>query len=303
MGTPDIAESCLGALLDAKLDVTCVYTRQDKPQGRKQVITPPPVKVRAQQAGIEVRQPATLKTPDAAEQLAALEPDLVVVVAYGLLLPPQVLPVPRFGCINLHVSLLPHYRGAAPIQWAVINGESETGVSIMQMDEGLDTGPVLACKRFPIAPDATAGGVFELSTQYGAELLIKTIAEIEAGRAKPLPQQGEGSYAPPLNKKMAQLGFEKPAQQLHNMVRGCNPWPLAWFEFQGSPVKVLASHVAENPGSAAPGEIISLSPLVVACGTGALVLEEVHPAGSRAMHGEAWCAGRRFAVGMNVQGE
>lgn len=302
MGTPDIARHALAELLRDGRQVVAVYTRADKPVGRKQIITPPPVKLLAAENRIPVYQPASLRGPGTAEELAALEPDLVVVVAYGMLLPPEVLAVPRHGCINLHVSLLPHYRGAAPIQWAVINGEKRTGVSVMQLDEGLDTGPVLAQQAFDIPPGATAGEVFELATAIGARVLGATINDIAAGRAVATPQQGEPSHAPMLKKPMAELDFARPAAELHNLVRGCNPWPLGWFSHQGSPVKVLRTRLEDCPGSAKPGEILGTDPLIIACGQGALELEKVHPAGSRAMNGGEWSAGRRFKAGNSVLG-
>ncbi len=298
MGTPDIAATALAALLQAGHEVAAVYTRPDKPVGRKQVMTPPPVKTLALQEGLPVCQPPSLRSEGAAGELAALRPELVVVVAYGLILPPEVLAVPKHGCINLHVSLLPKYRGAAPIQWAVINGEEETGVSIIQMDEGVDTGDVLAKRRFSIPPEATAGDVFALAAAAGGPLLVETIAAIAAGRAVAAPQQGEGSYAPQLNKSMAALCFEKDANTLHNLVRGCNPWPLAWFESGGKRIKVLRARSATTGGQ--PGEVMATDPLTIACGSGALVLEELLPEGSRQMAGHAWAAGRRLRPGDRV---
>lgn len=296
MGTPDIARVALATLLSEGHEVAAVYTRADKPQGRKQIVTPPPVKVCAAENRLPICQPATLRRPEAAEELAAFAPDLVVVVAYGLLLPADVLAVPTHGCINLHVSLLPQYRGAAPIQWAVINGEKKTGVTIMQMDEGLDSGPVLSQQEIDIAPDATAGEIFELATAAGARLLAETVAAIEAGTAKATPQQGEVTLAPRLDKAMAELDFTHPASQLHNLARGCNPWPLAWFSHEGKRIKAQRTRQSDLSGDR-PGRIISTTPLTVACGEGALVLEYVLPEGSRGMAGTDWAKGRRFKAG------
>lgn len=295
MGTPDIAEAALVALLREGHEVAAVYTREDKPVGRKQLLTAPPVKLRALENGIPVVQPKTLRADGAAAELAAFAPELVVVVAYGRILPPEILAVPKHGCINLHVSLLPQYRGAAPIQWAVINGDAETGVSIMQLDEGLDTGPVLAQERVGIGPADTAGDVFATVTAIGARLLARTVEDIAAGRAAARPQEGAPSYAPPLKKEDGRLEFSMEPVTAHNRVRGCNPWPLAFFESGGKRIKVLRAAPAEGGG--APGEVLSLSPLTVAFGGGALALHEVHPEGSRAMAGAEWAAGRRLKAG------
>lgn len=300
MGTPDIAAAALAEILKTRHTVAGVFTREDKPVGRKQVLTPPPVKVLAAQYNIPVFQPKTMREAGVLETLGTLEPDLIVVVAYGRILPPEVLALPRHGCINLHVSLLPKYRGAAPVQWAVINGDKTTGVTIMQMDEGLDTGAVLACRPVEIGPDATAGDVFEQVAETGARLLCQTIDGIEQGTVKATPQQGEPSLAPPLAKQMAQIDFGRPAWQLHNLVRGCNPWPAAWFERQGKRVKVMETK--PMPESGEPGTLLSAKPLVVACGEGSLLLQCVVPQGSRAMSGAEWAAGQRFAAGSRIAG-
>lgn len=296
MGTPDIAALSLKALLREGHKVVGAFTREDKPVGRKQVLTAPPVKTLAEENGIPVFQPKSLKDDEVLETLRELAPELVVVVAYGRLLPPEVLAVPAHGCINMHVSLLPKYRGAAPIQWALINGEKKTGVTIMQLDEGLDTGPVLAQESLAITGSQTAGEVFEMVGQIGARLLARTVASIAAGTAVATPQSGEPSFAPPLAKEMAQLDFTKEARDLHNLVRGCNPWPLAWFEHEGKRIKVLRTQQPDG-GSGGAGEIISTRPLTVRCGEGTLVLEHLVPEGSRAMTGTEWAAGRRFTVG------
>lgn len=295
MGTPDIAAASLAELLSQGHRVAGVFTREDKPVGRKQVLTPPPVKVLAHQNNIPVYQPKSLRTAEALQVLKKWEPQVVVVVAYGRILPAEMLAVPVFGCVNLHVSMLPKYRGAAPIQWAVINGEAKTGISIMKLDEGMDTGPVLAQQAVEIGPEQTAGEVFEMMSRIGARLLCATVGELEAGSVTPQPQQGEPSYAPPLAKRDALLDFGRSAEELHNLVRGCNPWPLAWFEHEGKRVKVLRTKVLEEGGK--PGEVLQVNPLTVACGSGALVLELVVPQGARAMKGSEWAAGRRFKAG------
>ena len=297
MGTPDIAADSLQALLAAGHEIAGVYTREDKPVGRKQVLTPPPVKVLAQEAGLSVFQPRTLREEGAAAALAALQPDIVVVVAYGRLLPPDVLAVPKYGCVNLHVSLLPKYRGAAPVQWAVINGDAETGVTVMQLDDGLDTGPILSQELIEIGPDETAGELFEKVSTRGAALLCRTLREIEAGTIVPKPQQGEAGYAPPLQKELARFDFARPAVQLYNLARGCSPWPLAWFMHEGKRVKLAETGLQSNWLPAAPGTVLSVNPLVVACAEGAVALCRVVPEGARPMTGAEWAAGRRFTPG------
>ena len=295
MGTPRIAEISLESLLREGHEVVAVYTREDKPVGRKQVLTAPPVKVRASENNIPVYQPKTLRDGAETQRLANLAPELIVVVAYGLLLPREILDIPTFGCVNLHVSLLPQYRGAAPIQWAVINGEKETGITVMQMDEGLDTGPILAQEKVQIGPDTTSGELLELVASLGGRLLAKTVAGVAGGTLRAVPQSGEGSTAPPLDKKMAELDFKKPAAQLHNLVRGCNPWPLAWFSPEGKKIKVLQAKWLARAGT--PGEIVHGNPLTICCGQDALELLHLRPEGKGAMTGAQWATGRRLKPG------
>ena len=297
MGTPDIAAQCLAAILkEGRHEVCGVFTREDKPVGRKQVLTAPPAKQVALAHGIPVFQPKTLRSGEAAEVLRRLAPQLVVVLAYGRILPPDILALPQYGCVNLHVSLLPKYRGAAPIQWAVLNGDAETGVTVMQMDEGLDTGDILCTRRVPIGPDTTSGELFEQVAGVGAALLCEVLGKIEQGDVHPQKQDGAlATLAPPLTKEMARFTFAMPAQKLHNHSRGMNPWPVAYFEHDGKKVKVLKAHPA--PGAGAPGTVLAVKPLTVACETGAFVLETVVPEGKGPMPGEAWALGRRFAPG------
>lgn len=300
MGTPDIAAQSLEALYAAGHEICGVFTREDKPVGRKQVLTAPPVKQLALAHGTPVYQPRTLRDGKAAEDIRALAPELIVVVAYGRILPPEVLAIPPKGCINLHVSLLPKYRGSAPIQWAVIHGDKTTGVTIMQLDEGLDTGDILMVQPVDIGPEETSGQLFDRVAAVGAETLCRCIEEIAAGRAVPTPQDHEkATLAPPLTKEMARFAFDQPAQVIHDQVRGMNPWPAAYFECEGKKVKVLDSRV--HPGEeAAPGTVLSTKPLVVQCGEGALELCQVVPEGKKPMEGTAWAAGRRLKAGMPV---
>lgn len=300
MGTPDIAAESLAALLDAGHEVCAVFTRRDKPVGRKQILTAPPVKQLAVEHGIPVYQPRTLRDGSSDDIIRELAPDVVVVVAYGCLIPPQLLHTAKYGCINLHVSLLPKYRGSAPIQWSVLNGDAGTGVTIMQLDEGLDTGDILMVQPVDIGPEETSGQLFDRVAAVGAETLCRCIEEIAAGRAVPTPQDHEkATLAPPLTKEMARFAFDQPAQVIHDQVRGMNPWPAAYFECEGKKVKVLDSRV--HPGEeAAPGTVLSTKPLVVQCGEGALELCQVVPEGKKPMEGTAWAAGRRLKAGMPV---
>lgn len=299
MGTPDIAAVCLQAIIDAGHTVCGVFTREDKPVGRKQILTAPPVKDIALQYNIPVYQPKTLKD-DATEIVKALVPELIVVVAYGRILPKEILDIPKYGAINLHVSLLPKYRGAAPIQWAIINGDTVTGVSVMYMDEGLDTGDIIATKEIEIGANETAGGLFERVTTIGKEELLATISQIANGDVKRMQQNdAEVTFAPPLKKEMACFSFDKPAAVVHNLVRGLNPWPVAFFVYQGKKIKVLQTVLHEEMQANA-GEVVSVKPLVIGCKTGALELSEIVPEGHKKMTGGSWAMGARLSVGDNL---
>ncbi|MCI5573647.1 MAG: methionyl-tRNA formyltransferase [Faecalibacterium prausnitzii] len=298
MGTPDIAAECLKALYAAGHEICGVYTRRDKPVGRKQVLTAPPVKEVALEHGTPVFQPRTLRDGSEDENIRTLAPELIVVVAYGCILPASVLSIPKHGCINLHVSLLPKYRGSAPVQWSVLNGDPETGVSIMQMDEGLDTGDVLRCERIAIDPEETSGELFDRVTAVGAQVLCQTIPAIEQGRLKPVVQDHEhATLAPMLSKEMAEFHLTDTAEHIHNWVRGMNPWPGAWFVTSGGKkLKVNQCRVAASEGEA-PGTVLATKPLTVACGEGAVQLLQVVPEGKKPMEGTAFAAGLRLKTG------
>ena len=298
MGTPDIAAECLKALYAAGHEICSVYTRRDKPVGRKQVLTAPPVKEVAQEHGTPVFQPRTLRDGGEDANIKALAPELIVVVAYGCILPKSVLEIPKYGCINLHVSLLPKYRGSAPVQWAVLNGDAETGVSIMQMDEGLDTGDVLCCERMAIDPEETSGELFDRVTAVGAKTLCRVIPEIAAGTLKPQQQDhAHATLAPMLDKAMAEFKLAESADHIHNWVRGMNPWPGAWFTTSGGKkLKVTECRVAASNGEA-PGTVLAVKPLTVACGEGAIQLLHVVPEGKKPMDGTSFAAGLRLKAG------
>ncbi len=301
MGTPDISAACLEALYAAGHDICAVYTRRDKPVGRKQVLTAPPAKQVALEHGTPVFQPRTLRDGGEDENIRSLNPDIIVVVAYGCILPAQILAMPKYGCINLHVSLLPKYRGSAPVQWSVLNGDAETGVSIMQMDEGLDTGDVLMCKKLAIGSEETSEELFDRVTAIGAQALCEVLPLIESGSITPEKQSHENaSLAPMLTKEMAEFRFAEDADHIHNWVRGMYSWPVAWFMREGKRIKVQQCHLAENPTNAPAGTVLSVKPLVVACGTGAVELCRVVPEGSKPMDGSAWAAGLRLKTGDNL---
>lgn len=298
MGTPDIAAESLAALIAAGHEIVGVFTRADKPVGRKQILTAPPVKQLAVQHNIPVWQPATLRDGKAEPIFRELAPDLVVVVAYGRILPPELLHIAPLGCINLHVSLLPKYRGSAPIQWAVLNGDAETGVTIMQLDEGCDTGDILMVERVPIGPETTSGELFDQVSAIGAKTLVTAVEKLAAGELTPQPQDdSQATQAPPLKKEMARFDFTQSAAHIHNWVRGMNPWPAAFFELDGKKVKVLESRVAPNENATPAGTVLALKPLTIACGEGAVQLLTVTPEGGKPMAGTAWAAGRRLKAG------
>ena len=298
MGTPDIAAESLAALLAAGHEVCGVFTRRDKPVGRKQILTAPPVKQLAVEHGLPVYQPRTLRDSSSDDLIKELAPDIIVVVAYGCIIPPQLLHVAKYGCINLHVSMLPKYRGSAPIQWAVLNGDAGTGVTIMQLDEGLDTGDILMVEPVAIDPEETSGSLFDRVSAVGARTLVTALEKIEAREFVPQKQDdAAATLAPPLTKDMARFDFTQDAAHIHNWVRGMNPWPMAWFEQDGKRIKVLECHLAPNEQNAVPGTVLSLKPLTIAAAGGAVSLLTVTPEGGKPMAGTAWAAGRRLKVG------
>lgn len=301
MGTPDFAVPSLERLIADGHEVSLVVTQPDKPVGRKQILTPPAVKVCALAHGIEVYQPNSMRTDESCARLAQEQADAIIVVAYGKILPKSVLELTPGGCINVHGSLLPRYRGAAPVQWAVLNGDAEVGVTTMLLDEGVDTGDMLLTFRRPLDDTITGGELFDLLAQDGAELLSRTLNELAAGTLKPTPQPTEGAcYASMLDKSMCPLDWNKPARTLHNQVRGMNPWPVATCRVDGKAMKVFVSRVGEAT-DATPGTVVSSQPLTVACGDGlTLILDEIQTEGSRRMAAADYLRGHPIAVGTNL---
>ncbi len=296
-GTPHFAVSSLQALLDAGEDISLVMSQPDKPRGRGRLLSATPVKELALQRGIPVLQPTRMRDPELHAQLRRHRPEFIVVVAYGRILPAEILNIPARGCINVHGSLLPRYRGAAPVQWALISGEQETGVCTMLMDEGLDTGALLHCDRIPIAADETAGSLFEKLATLGAKTLVRTLRELRAGTVVPKPQEGEVVYAPPLKKGDGQIDWTRPAAAIANHVRGMNPWPAAFCHLGNERLKILRAHAVT--GTAAPGLIAEASSGVLRVGTGdgLLQINELQPDGRKAMPAAAFLAGRRLREG------
>jgi methionyl-tRNA formyltransferase len=294
-GTPDFAVPALGAVAD-RFDVPLVVAQPDRPRGRGRALAAPPVKEAALARGIPVLQVESPNTPSALYALMALRADLFVVVAYGAILSPALLAVPKLGAINLHASLLPRYRGASPIQAALLDGATETGASTMWMDEGLDTGDVIATTRLAIEPDETAGELSHRLAAGGAKLLADTIAAVEAGTATRTPQPVDGvSVTKKIRKDAGRLDFTQPAERVHDRARAMTPWPGALAEFAGEPVRFARTRVAPS-GAGAPGTVLGDGPsggLLVACGTGAIEVLRVVPAGRAEMDAQAWWRGLR----------
>jgi methionyl-tRNA formyltransferase len=300
-GTPDFALPALEALATSPWQLVGVLTQPDRPAGRGRELAAGPVKRRALELGLPLAQPARLRTDAERAALAAWAPELLVVVAYGLILPPAVLSLPRLGCLNIHGSLLPRWRGAAPVQRAVLAGDAETGVTIMQLDAGLDTGPTYAQRALPIDPRATSGELAAALAQLGAAALIEVIADLEAGRARAVPQPAEGvSHAHKLEKREGLIDWRADALQLQRQVCGCNPWPVAETLLAGSQLRVWRAHAlgaAGAAGDALPGTVLGLAAdgLHVQCGRGVLVLGELQAAGKRRMAAAEFAAGRKLA--------
>lgn len=300
MGTPDYAVNTLEALIAAGHNVAAVFAQPDKPVGRKHIITAPPVKVCAENHGITVYQPNTLRDGKAEEILREIAPDAIVVVAYGKILPKEILNIPKYGCVNGHASLLPKYRGASPIQWCIVCGESRTGVTAMKMDEGMDTGDILKTVKTEIGTEETAEELFDRLSVITAELLVNTLADLEKGNITPIKQDEEkASYAPIIKKEMAQLNFEnKTAKEIHNAVRGYYSWPCAYFFLENKRVKVIKAAAADNTDARAGTVIKSTDSLVIACKDGTAVeLVTVQPEGSKPMTAKQMLCGRPIAVG------
>ena len=299
MGTPDFAVPCLEELINAGHEIIGVFTQPDKPVGRKRVMTPPPVKVCAEKNDITVYQPDSVRTEEALSLMKELNPDCVVVVAYGKIIPSEMLKLPKFGFVNVHGSLLPKYRGAAPIQWSIIDGETKTGVTTMQMDDGIDTGDMLEVSETEIGENETAGELFDRLAEMGGKLIVSTLSKLEKGELTPIPQDHEKSnYAKIISKEMALIDFNMSAENVFNLIRGFNPWPIAYTIIGDKRLKVFA---AEKIGSVngKAGEVVSSDgTLTVAFGDGnGLKFTDVQLEGSKRMSATEMLKGRPIGKG------
>ncbi|MDO5547249.1 MAG: methionyl-tRNA formyltransferase [Eubacteriales bacterium] len=301
MGTPDFAVAALKRILQDGHDVVAVFTQPDKPQGRKMVLTPPEVKVCALEAGIPVYQPESFRNDSQLELLQQLDPEVIVVAAYGKLLPKYVLDLPKYGCINIHGSLLPKYRGAAPIQWAVINGEKTAGVTTMQMDVGLDTGDMLLKAETEVGENETAGELFDRLAELGADLISETLTRLPEGIPATPQDEAQSSYAAMLKKEMAVIDWTKSAQEIHNLVRGLNPWPVALTTLGSKRLKVFETRMTDRTSGKKPGEVIGSDPkkgLEICCGDGTVLsVTEVQLVGKKRMGACDYLRGHAIAEG------
>lgn len=298
MGTPDFAVPCLEKLIE-KHNVIAVFSQPDKPVGRKQILTPPPVKQCAKENNINVFQPKSLKDDEIDKKIEDMKADIIVVVAYGKILPKSVLKAAKYGCVNVHASLLPKYRGAAPIQWAVINGDKETGVTIMQMDEGLDTGDMLLVKKTDININETSEELFDRLSLIGADALIEALENIKNGNINPVAQgESDTSYAQKITKALSPIDWNKSAYEVHNLVRGLQTWPCAQTTFNNKNIKIHKTVLSDLRGSKS-GEIVDNNKkLIVSCGDGKCVeILELQPDGKKRMDTKSFLAGNNVPVG------
>jgi methionyl-tRNA formyltransferase len=297
LGTPEFAVPSLEALVNREHDVVGVFTQPDRPKGRGGVIAESPVKIAARRLGIPIHQPERIRRPESVEILRRLAPEMMVVVGYGQIIPQTLIDLPAYGVLNVHASLLPKYRGAAPIQWAIANGETETGVTIMQIDAGLDTGDILLQRSTPIGPDETAPELAARLAYLGAELLIEAIDQIANGTAHPKKQdEQQATYAPLLKKEDGRVDWTRPAGSIYNRLRGFTPWPGAYTTFRGQQLSILAAKPAGSD-SIPPGVLqVQKGHLLVGCGDGSMLeLLEVQPAGRKPMSAQAFMNGYRIA--------
>lgn len=300
MGTPDFAVPSLRALAEAGHEIVSVYTQPDRPKGRGYALEPPPVKVQAQKLGLPVFQPETLRNENVQRQIADTHADCAVVVAYGKLLPPPVLTAPRLGCVNVHSSLLPKFRGAAPIQWAILTGERVTGVSTMLLDEGMDTGNILLQSETNIDPFETAGQLHDRLAVMGADMIIRTLDGLDHGEITPRKQdESAASYAPMLTKDLCPINWGNSSVNIHNQVRGLQPWPVAETAIEGKRLRIHSTvPVIDYKGEA--GVVMSTSPLIVSCGEGAIEIKELQIDGGKRMAAADYLMGHPIAVGARL---
>ena len=308
MGTPDFAAVILEALVRESAEIEAVVTQPDKPVGRKAELRPTAVKTVALEAGIPVLQPRRVREPEAIEAIRALQPDLIVVAAFGQIIPGEILRIPPLGCVNIHGSLLPKYRGAAPIQWALLDGETETGITLMQMDEGLDTGAMLATRVVPITPEETGGSLFDKMAEAGAQLLLEHLEDLAEGRlqAQPQPEESPTPYARMIKKEDGRIDWHRSAVEIERQIRALDPWPSAYTLLEGKTCKIWKAAVAQatttekyDTIAAVPGSILKAEgeDLLIRTGEGILAVTEIQPEGKKRMHTGDFLRGRSVSPG------
>ena len=301
MGTPDFATGTLEEIVLAGHEVVGVVTQPDKPKGRGKTLMPTPVKEVAMKYNLPVYQPKKVREPEFVEVLRGLKPDVMVVAAFGQIISKEILEMPKYGCINVHASLLPAYRGAAPIQWAVINGDKESGVTIMQMDEGIDTGDMIEKVVVPIAEDETGGSLFDKLSQAGAKLCVKVLQDLEDGKAvrEKQPEESTTPYARMIDKKMGSIDWEKPAKEIEQLIRGLNPWPSAYTRLQGKTLKIWKAEVLLEHSQEEPGQIteVTKDSIVVQTGQGRLKILELQLEGKKRMDAASFLRGYALKEG------
>ena len=301
MGTPDFAVGALKKLAEDGHEILAVVTQPDKPQGRKMVLTPPPVKEEALRLGVPVYQPKRIRNTEAVEYLTSLHPDVIVVAAFGQIIPKEILELPTHGCLNIHASLLPKYRGAAPIQWAILDGEKETGVTIMRMDEGLDTGDMLAKCIVPIAEDETGGSLFDKLSVAGAELMSETLKRLETEDipGEKQPEESPTAYASMIKRENGRIDWTKSAAELERMVRGLSPWPGCSTKLQGKQLKLWKTAVVSGTISETPGTVCEVAEdgLCVQTGDGILKIQELQLEGKKRMDAATFLRGYKVTTG------
>ncbi len=297
MGTPDFAVPCLESIINAGHTVSAVFSQPDKPKGRGYTLTPPPVKVCALSHNISVYQPNTLKDDETFNIIKSLSPDVIVVVAYGKILPKNILDLPKYACVNVHASLLPKYRGAAPIHWSIINGEEVTGVTTMLMDIGLDTGDILLKKSVAIGQNETTGELHDRLAKCGSELIVETLEKLENGDCPREKQDNSLScYSPMITKQLGNINWNKSAKEINALVRGLNPTPSAYTKINNKMLKIHSCKIVNYNGNA--GEVISVNPFIVACGENALEITELQIEGKKRMKTEDFLRGYNIEKGI-----
>jgi methionyl-tRNA formyltransferase len=296
-GTPAFAVPFLRALVESGEEIVAVITQGDKKKGRNRMPFSPPVKESAMRYGIRVLQPTNIKDPAFFRELSAMRPEIIIVVAYGMILPSAILNLPPYGCVNLHASLLPKYRGAAPIQWALLNGEKKTGVTTMFMNEGLDTGPILLQEETEITDEDNAETLGEKLSDLGVSLLMETVRGLKGSSLKPLPQVGTPSCAPPLKKEDGRINWSKSAAEIFNFVRGMYPWPCAYCYFGRERIKIISAKIVQGSGTPGRVEKVSKKELLVGTGEGLISIIGLQPEGKRPMPASAFLHGRKIREG------